>query len=78
MALEIFHISNIDRLLERKQPMDIIFNKLSTGEKVEAKGVIVTSIHGKEGTCNIEFPNGEKRTIYKILIDRIDNVKIYF
>ena len=78
MALEIFHISNIDRLLERKQPMDITFTKKSTGEKVEAFGVIVTSIHGKEGTCNIEFPSGEKRTIYKILIDRIDNVKIYF
>ena len=78
MALEIFHISNIDRLLERKQPMDIAFTKISTGEKVEAKGVKVTSIHGKEGTCNIEFPSGEKRTIYKILIDRIDNVKIYF
>ena len=68
MALEIFHISNIDRLLERKQPMDITFTKKSTGEKVEAFGVIVTSIHGKEGTCNIEFPSGEKRTIYKILL----------
>ena len=71
------HYSKIDILLERKDPMDIIFVKRSTGEIVEAKSVIVTSIYSKEGTCNIGFPNGEKRTIRKILIDRIDNTKIF-
>ena len=78
MGLEIFHISGIDRLLERKQPMDITFYKRSTGEKVEAKGVTVRSIYGQEGTCNIEFIGGEVRTIRKILIHSIDNLKIYF
>lgn len=78
MGLEIFHISGIDRLLERKQPMDIVFYKRSTGEKVEAKSVTVRSIYGQEGTCNIEFIGGEVRTIRKILIFSIDNLKIYF
>lgn len=78
MGLEIFHISGIDRLLERKQPMNISFYKRSTGEIVEANNVIVRSIFGKEGTCNIEFIGGEVRTIRKILIRTIDNLKIYF
>ena len=58
--------------------MDITFIKRSTGEMVEAKGVTVRSIYGKEGTCNIEYPSGEIRTIRKILINRINNVKIFF
>lgn len=74
---KLLHISKIDVLLERKVPMDITFVKRSTGEIVEAKGVIVTSIYGKEASCNIEFPNGEKRTIRKPLILRIDNIKIF-
>lgn len=70
-------ISKIDILLDRKEPMDIIFTKRSTGEIVEAKGVIVTSIYSKDYTINIEFPNGQKRTICKLLINRIDNTKIF-
>lgn len=75
---KLLNLSKIDVMLEDKEPMNITFIKRSTGEIVEAKGVIVTSIFGKEGTCNIEFPNGEKRTIRKCLILRINNIKIYF
>jgi len=75
---KLLHISKIDVLLEQKEPMDIAFYKRSTGEIVEAKGVIVTSIYGKEGTYNIEFPNGEKRTVRKCLTKRINHIKIFF
>lgn len=75
---KLLHISKIDILLEKKEPMNITFVKRSTGEIIEAKGVIVRSIYGKEGTCNIEYPGGEIRTIRKILINKINNVKIFF
>jgi hypothetical protein len=75
---KLLHLSKLDVLLEQKEPMDITFVKRSTGEIVEAKGVIVTSIYGKEGTCNIEFPNGEKRTVRKCLIQKVNHIKIFF
>lgn len=75
---KLLHISKIDILLEKKDPVDITFIKRSTGELVNAKQVVITSIYGKEGSCNIRYPNGEVRTIRKILIDKIDNIKIFF
>lgn len=75
---KLLHLSKIDILLEQKEPMDITFVKRSTGEIVEAKGVIVTSIYGKEGTYNVEYANGEKRTVRKCLTQKINNIKIFF
>ena len=74
---KMLHLSKIDILLERNKPMDITYTKRSTGEIIDLKEAIVTSIYGKEGTVNVVLPNDERRTLRKILIDRIDDTKIF-
>lgn len=74
---KMLHLSKIDILLERGTPMDIVYTKKSTGEIITLEQATVTSIYGKEGTFNILLPSNEKRTLRKILVDRIDNTKIF-
>ncbi len=74
---KMLHLSKIDILLERNKPMDITYTKKSTGEIIDLKQVTVTSIFGKEGTFNVLLPNNDRKTLRKLLVDRIDNIKIF-
>jgi len=57
--------------------MDIIYTKKSTGEIIELKQVTVTNIFGKGRTFNILLPNNDRKTLHKVLVDSIDNIKIF-
>mgnify|MGYP007112379565 CR=1 FL=1 len=77
------HASIIPSLMEQRdekgkpQKFNLKFNKLSTGETVEANDVIMTSYYHRNGTINIQWPNGEVRKIRLVLITEFNGKEVY-
>lgn len=76
------HFSAIETIILRtdangkKLPFAIAFRK-KNGAWVEAQGVTCSSTSGKLKTVTLVFPNGEVRTIKKLLIMKVNGERIY-
>ena len=69
----------MDEKDEKGKPkrVNLKFYKYSTGEKAEAQDVFLTSYYHRNGTINIQFPNGEVRKIRLALITEFNGKEVY-
>lgn len=79
----IYH-SKVHQLLDAKDttgeclPVDISFIKGSTGEIIQAYGVVKISQKPENDTYNFRWPNGQIRTIKKLAIIKINGHEVKF
>jgi hypothetical protein len=69
----------MDQTDEKGKPkrVNLKFYKQSTGEKVDANDVILTSYYHRNGTLNIKWPNGDVRKIRLALITEFNGKEVY-
>ena len=77
------HASKIPLIMEqtddkgKPKKFNLKFIKLSTGEKVEANDVYMSSYYHPNGTLNLNFPNGETRKIRLPLIVEFNGKEVF-
>lgn len=76
------HASKLFALMDERdgkgnrKPFSFKFRKVSTGEVVEATNVTLLKYYHRQGYFNIQWPNGEIRSIDYVSIIEIKGVEV--